>query len=772
MSRLSKVIKRDNIVVDFDENKIETAIIKARDSSNSKTSNNVCKLYTTIIVETLEEKYENFPTVDNIQDIVEDILMKYDKKIAREYIAYRRKRDNARSEGLDIMNTISDIISKDSMDIDLKRENANIDTNTSMGTMLKIGSEVSKEYYCRNILKPHIAKAHIDGDIHIHDLDFYALTETCCQIDISKLLKNGFSTGHGYLREPSNIITASALACIIIQADQNDQHGGQAIPNFDYGLAPYVAKSFVKNVIKYLDMNNILEPEISLIKKKLEDYLSINNLIMDSRGLIFVKDTIVKSVYTRCLSPETCINKATEYTKKDVHQAMEAFIHNMNTLHSRAGAQVPFSSINYGTDTSIEGRLIVRSILDATWEGMGHGETPIFPIQIFKVKDGVNYNSDDPNYDLFKYAMRVSAKRLFPNFSFIDAPFNKQYYKEGHPETEIAYMGCRTRVIGNNYDKNREIVFGRGNLSFTSINLPRIAIEVTNEYASSNYIATNETESISKKVEMFYKILDKRINLVHEQLLDRFKIQCSKKVKNYPFLMGQGIWIDSDKLSDEDSVGEILKHGSLTTGFIGLAECLKSLTGYHHGESSVSQKLGLEIVKYMRDACDRKSKETGLNFTLIATPAEGLSGTFIRKDKKKYGIIEGVTDREYYTNSFHVPVYYKIDAMNKIKIEAPYHNLTNGGHISYVEMDGDPLKNLEAFESIIRLMHDGGVGYGSINHPVDRCTICGYTGIIDDECPICGNNGIDPVPLEKIRANIMHKKQRAISSDIKCCKGE
>ena len=420
-------------------------------------------------------------------------------------------------------------------------------------------------------------------------------------------------------------------------------------------------------------------------------------------------------------------------TDRAVYQAMEALIHNLNTMHSRAGAQIPFSSLNYGMDTSDEGRMIIKNLLLATEKGLGNGETPIFPIQIFRIKEGINYNGGDPNYDLFKLACRVSAKRLFPNFSFIDAPFNLQYYKEGSPETEVAYMGCRTRVIGNVYDKNREIVFGRGNLSFTSINLPRIAIK-----AHGN-------------IEWFFEELDRKIDIVIGQLLERFKIQCSKKVKNYPFLMGQGIWIDSDKLSWEDTLEEVLKHGTLTLGFIGLAECLKALIGSHHGETAEAQNLGLEIVGYMRKRMDEESKKTGLNFTLIATPAEGLSGRFVRMDKKKFGIIEGVTDRDYYTNSFHIPVYYNISAFDKIRLEAPYHALTNAGHITYVELDGDPSNNLEAFEQIVRCMKESGIGYGSINHPVDRDPVCGYNGIINDVCPKCGRREEDGPNFERIR---------------------
>ena len=411
---------------------------------------------------------------------------------------------------------------------------------------------------------------------------------------------------------------------------------------------------------------------------------------------------------------------------------MEALIHNLNTMHSRAGAQVPFSSLNYGTDTSAEGRMVIKNILLALDAGLGNGETPVFPIHIFKVKEGVNYNSSDPNYDLYKLSIRVSAKRMFPNHSFLDAPFNLHYYRENRPETEIAYMGCRTRVIGNEYDPTKEIVTGRGNLSFTSINLPRIAIEANHD------------------INKFFEILNERMNLVIEQLLHRYNIQKHKMIRNYPFLMEQGVWIDSDKLKPDDMVGDILNHGTLAVGFIGLAEALIALIGKHHGESDEAKQLGLKIITAMRNRVDTEAKNTHLNFSLLATPAEGLSGRFVNMDAKKYGIIPGVTDREYYTNSFHIPVYYSISAFDKIKIEAPYHELTNGGHISYVEMDGDPLQNLEAFEQIIRCMKESGIGYGSINHPIDRDPVCGYTGIIGDTCPKCGRSENNQI-FERIR---------------------
>ena len=427
--------------------------------------------------------------------------------------------------------------------------------------------------------------------------------------------------------------------------------------------------------------------------------------------------------------------QAYKETNRATYQAMEALVHNLNTMNSRAGAQTPFSSINYGTDITPEGRMVIENILLANEAGLGNGETPIFPIHIFKIKEGINYNPEDPNYDLFKLACRVSAKRLFPNFSFIDAPYNLQYYKEGDYRTEISYMGCRTRVIGNTYDPDREIVTGRGNLSFTSVNLPRLAIKADHD------------------LDKFFEGLDHMMNLAIDQLMDRFRIQAQKKVRNFPFLMGQGIWLDSEGLGPDDCIGEVLKHGTLSVGFIGLAETLKALIGEHHGESERARALGLEIIGRMRKRLDDESKATGLNFSLLATPAEGLSGRFVGMDAKKYGVIEGVTDRDYYTNSFHVPVHYPISAFEKIQIEAPYHALTNAGHISYVELDGDPLENLAAFEKVIRCMKESGIGYGSINHPVDRDPVCGFTGIIGDKCPMCGRPEKDhnQVSFERIR---------------------
>ena len=424
--------------------------------------------------------------------------------------------------------------------------------------------------------------------------------------------------------------------------------------------------------------------------------------------------------------------RALKKADRDTYQAMEGFVHNLNTMHSRAGAQTPFSSINYGTDTSPEGRMVIRNILLALEAGLGHGETCIFPIHIFKVKEGVNYNEGDPNYDLFRLSCRVSAKRLFPNYTFLDAPYNLQYYVPGRPETEVATMGCRTRVMGNVYDPTRQIAYSRGNLSFTSINLPRLAIE---------------SEGNEK---LFYEKLQAMLELVTQQLLDRFEIQANKHIYNYPFLMGQGVWLDSDHLTLQDDLREVLKHGTLSIGFIGLAETLTSLYGKHHGEAEDIQAKGIEILTFMRNYCDSKSQEMKMNITLLATPAEGLSGRFIRMDKKRYGKIKGVTDREYYTNSFHIPVWYPISVYDKIRLEGPYHALCNAGHISYVELDGDTARNVEAFETVVRHMHDCGVGYGSINHPVDRDPICGYVGIIGDVCPRCGRREGEEIAPERV----------------------
>ena len=980
---IESVRKRDGRIVYFNQEKIGSAIARAFAASKEATLNpSEISDCSRDVVKMIEEKFKDgaTPSVEDIQDAVETVLISRNHPAAaKAYILYRAERTRIREADSRLMHTLTDIIKKDAADSDIKRENANINSDTAMGSMLKIGSETSKYYYDLHVLNPIHAKAHREGDIHIHDLDFLTQTTTCCQIELSSLFQGGFSTGHGVLREPNDIASYSALACIAIQANQNDQHGGQSIVDFDYGMAPGVKKTFVKNYRR--NLARVLEivgrhqdPEI-WAKEILENVEHNLGLVPEFAGNAAFDQEMLQHHLSGIDKPEMLLKivhkNAVNETRRATYQAMEALIHNLNTMNSRAGAQVPFSSINYGTDTSPEGRLVMEQVLLATEAGLGRGETPIFPIQIFRVKEGINFNPGDPNYDLYHLAIRVSAKRLFPNFSFLDAPFNLKYYKPGHPETEAAYMGavtgedvitirvdgrvhtlpfkeaydrfhewprpveildrgnfvkikawqnypdggdwydvkfsngrylrmasdhplptqrgrvmcqdlkvgdevplanytcippthhpskiapftaelfshdslpfgllgetahyryaflermikrrgycvkneatenntiafvtkhktlalqqlalieslelhgdfeilkdvdgerysvsivlaeerqksrpttatiteitfvgetgqrrydvttesdrfdvsginshnCRTRVLGNVHDPSREIAPRRGNLSFTSINLPRIAINSKGDW------------------DKFYEELQGKMFMVADQLLERLEIVSRKKVYNFPFLMGQGVWLDSEKLEWDQEVREVLKHGTLSIGFIGLAECLKMMTGKHHGESAECQELGLKIVGFMRGLTDKMSQDTKLNFTLLATPAEGLSGRFVRMDRERFGVIEGVTDREYYTNSFHVPVYYPISAFEKIEIEGPYHELTNAGHISYVEMDGDPTKNLEAFEKIIRHMHDCGVGYGSINHPVDRDPVCGYNGIIGDTCPKCG----------------------------------
>lgn len=742
---ISYIIKRDGRRESFDLDKIANAVFRAAQSVGGTdaamardVAEKTCALY-----EQLHGSQE--PTVEEIQDLVEKELIECGHaQTAKAYILYRYERTRDREVKSNLMKIMNELTFDSAKDSDIKRENANIDGDTAMGTMLKYGSSAAKEFYEMRVLKPEHAKAHRNGDIHIHDLDFLTLTTTCCQIDLIQLFQHGFSTGHGFLREPNDISSYSALACIAIQSNQNDQHGGQSVPNFDYAMAGGVKKTYRKrylqNVARALELLTDIEEPQAFVKSYAAAIQQETGLIPCLANNNGYQEAEAQKLSERLTADQIATiqafakKNAYRETNRATYQAMEALIHNLNTMNSRAGAQTPFSSINYGTDTTPEGRMVIENVLLAEEAGLGNGETPIFPIHIFKVKEGVNYNKEDPNYDMFKLACRVSAKRLFPNFAFLDAPYNLQYYKPGDYRTEIAYMGCRTRVIGNEYDPTREIVTGRGNLSFTSINLPRLAIKANGD------------------IDKFFTLLNNMMDLTIEQLTDRFAIQCQKKVRNYPFLMGQGVWLDSEGLGPDDSVAEVLKHGTLSVGFIGLAETLKALIGKHHGESAEAQELGLKIIQTMRDRTDLESKKTGLNFSVLATPAEGLSGRFVRMDRERYGVIPGVTDRDYYTNSFHVPVYYPIRAVDKIRLEAPYHALTNGGHISYVEMDGDPVQNIAAFEKVIRCMKEAGIGYGSVNHPVDRDPCCGFTGIIGDSCPQCGRTEHSgDVGFERIR---------------------
>ncbi|MBQ7104334.1 MAG: anaerobic ribonucleoside triphosphate reductase [Bacilli bacterium] len=754
-----KVVKRNGKKVDFDGTKIAVAIKKGFDNLKTAqyahlslgveyTEKDSQKVFQAVM-KRIDKEYKDAEKIkiEEIQDMIEAELKKKGYTDVYESFAdYREKRRQSREMFVDdkkmhkFLKTIEGLGLKSSVEDNTKRENANVNGDTAMGTMLQYGSTVSKEFAKAYLMKKRYADAHDNGDIHIHDMDFMPMgTTTCNQIDLEKLFKNGFSTGHGHLRTPNDIMSYSALAAIAIQSNQNDQHGGQSIPAFDYYLAPGVLKTFKKqfkqtiaDLLDYTDFNKFIN--MATIAKEIDKLDSI-----DVDLAMFEKYEKESEQLRRLFS--MAYDKALAKTDRITFQAMEAFVHNLNTMHSRAGAQVPFSSINFGTDTSLEGRMVIKNYLLAVDKGLGHAETPIFPISIFKVKEGVNYNEEDPNYDLFKLSCKVSAKRLFPNFSFIDAPYNLQYYKPDDYRTEVGYMGCRTRVLANVVDPDKSITPGRGNLSFTSINLPRLGIK---------HGIVNGRESAD--MEGFYQELDELLELVKDQLLERFEIQCSKYIYNFPFLLGQGVWLDSEKLKGNDRIRRVLKHGTLSIGFIGLAECLKALVGKHHGENEDSQKLGLEIIGHIRKRCDEFSQKHNLNFTCLATPAEGLSGRFTSIDKAIYGKIKGVTDRSYYTNSFHVPVHYNITIKNKLHIEAPYHALTNAGHISYIELDGDPSENLDAFERVIRIMKEEGIGYGAVNHPVDRDPVCGYVGVIGDVCPGCGRREGESVSLERITA--------------------
>jgi ribonucleoside-triphosphate reductase len=705
--------KRDGRKVKFAPEKIVSAIAKAGQATGEFDERKAFSLADRVL-DKIEKDLKEVPTVEQIQDAVEEVLMNSSyKDTARAYILYRNERTKERESKSHLMNTYRTIAhAMADEDSDVKRSNANVDGNTAMGKMLQFGAEGSKEFALKYLLNPKHAAAHIAGDIHIHDLDFWATgTLTCCQTDpIGLFADGGFNTGHGFLRTPNSIGSYAALAAIILQANQNEQHGGQSIPNFDYAMSEGVNKTYRKtvkaNYAKYLKFTN--KKVSSLTDKK------IAQLNYDEKIKGF---------------PEEIFIEAKADTDKQTQQAMEGFVHNLNTMHSRAGAQVPFTSINFGTDTSPAGYLVSDKFLDAIDSGLGHGETAIFPIAILKVKEGINYNPEDPNYNLFKKSMAVSARRLFPNFVFLDAPFNAQYYKPGDYTSEVATMGCRTRVMSSVFPDSDGRATGRGNCSFTTINLPRIGIR--------HGIALGKRATPDWKG--YYKELDEKLNLAAEQLMERYDFQAKKHVRNFPFLMGQGNWMDSEKLTPNDTLESVIKHGTLSIGFIGLAESLKAMLGEHHGESKAAAAKGFEIIEHMRKTCDELAQKHQLNFSLLATPAEGIAGRFTKIDRQMYGKIDGVTDREFYTNSYHVPVYHPIGAFEKIDIEAPYHALCNAGHITYIELDGDPSQNLDAFEAVIRHMKEANVGYGSVNHPVDRDPACGFSGIIAGSvCPSCG----------------------------------
>lgn len=752
-----KVKKRDGRIVDFDYHFIAKAIHSAFISLYPSTEDTLTSIAVSNVCTEISDTYNDGSVIDieDIQNTVEKELSQLDYNLARHYMSYRDTRTRSRNANSAINKTISKLIYVDSKDNDDKRENANIDSDASMGAMLKIGGTVTKEFNLNNLINPVYSQMHRDGLLHIHDLDFYALCFNCLQIPLAKLLRDGFATGHGYLRTPATIGSAATLTCIILQASQNDMFGGQAIPTFDYDLAPYVAKSYVRNIARFLEAHfidahkcfeyeNLKENFI----KPLDEYIVKHRTIDNNDGHLTILQKLNDIIINAGLDPNcftsdeqiACMsNYAQRTTDRETYQAMEATVHNLCTLASRAGAQVPFSSLNLGTCTTSEGRMVTRNLLLAVEAGLGYGETAIFPITVFKLKKGVNRYPGDPNYDLKKLALRVTAKRLFPNFVNLDAPFNLKYYKEGKPETEVTAMGCRTRTIANVYDPTKEVVTSRGNLFFTTINLPYIALDAV--------INAGEQD----RVEVFFNKLTKVLDDVVKLSLDRLETISRRKAKNYPFLMGQHLYIDSEKLMPDDEIRDVVKHGSMTAGFIGLSEALVALTGMHHGESAASQELGLRIVKFMNDYMDETSKKLKLNFGVMGSPAEGCSGRLLRLTRKKFGIVDGVTDKEYFTNSFHIDVRYSISAYDKIQLEAPYHQYCPAGQISYLELTADAVNNLDGLETLVDAMCDAGMGYFAINHPVDRDPVCGYVGYFPDGvCPRCGRREGEGVPVSKL----------------------
>ncbi len=726
-----QVIKRDGRVVNFNEERIINAITMAMAQTTGGVDIDLANKIASSVERQLEDK--NQASVYEIQDLVEKRLMASSRKeVAQSYITYRYNRDVARkSKTKDIF---LDIIGAKANDI--TRENANMNADTPAGMMMKFASETTKPFVDDFLLSPEVRKASQEGYIHIHDKDYYPTKSlTCLQHPLDKILKNGFKAGHGSSRPAKRIETASIIGCISMETIQNEMHGGQAIPAFDYYLAPYVKSTFIEEIKK-------LEKAFGKDFSKLYDYKVKDYIKKDLDGLEGEKRVV-----------QVAINN----TVDRVHQAMEAFIHNMNTIHSRGGNQVVFSSINYGTDTSPEGRCIIREMLTSTYEGVGNGETAIFPIQIWKKKRGINYLPEDRNYDLYKYSCKVAAKRFFPNYINLDATFNQNdKWREDDPNRyyyECATMGCRTRVFENRFGEKTSV--GRGNLSFTTLNLPKLAIESAYEaqekvgikFELGTNSEENMTSSYNKTVKkIFMNKLEEYARIAAQQLYERYKFQSTAIAKQFPLLMA-GMWQDSENLKPTDNVEPVLKHGTLSIGFIGLAECLIALTGKHHGESEKSQELGIEIITRLKELCDDFANKYNLNFSVLATPAEGLSGRFTRKDKKDFGIIPGITDREYYTNSNHVPVWYKCTAEHKAKIEAPYHILTRAGHIFYIELDGDATHNPETVEAVVDLMDKYNMGYGSINHTRSRCMNCGFENADADliKCPECGSEDIDTI---------------------------
>ncbi len=703
---IQTVVKRDGRIVGFNEQKIMAAIRKAMLHTDKGEDTSLI----TQIADHIAYRGKSQMNVEDIQDAIEMELMKSARKdVAQRYIAYRNQRSIARkAKTRDVFMSIVNAKNND-----ITRENANMNADTPAGMMMKFASETTKPFVDDYLLSQEVRDAVLHNYIHIHDKDYYPTKSlTCVQHPLDIILKNGFTAGHGSSRPAKRIETAAVLACISLETCQNEMHGGQAIPAFDFYLAPFVRMSYqeeVRNLEKLAgkDLSRLYDIEI-------EDYIEkpLDGLEGEAR------------------LEQHAINK----TVNRVHQAMEAFIHNMNTIHSRGGNQVVFSSINYGTDTSAEGRCIMREILLSTYEGVGNGETAIFPIQIWKKKRGVNYLPEDRNYDLYQLACKVTARRFFPNFLNLDATFNQNdKWDANDPERykwEIATMGCRTRVFEDRWGEKTSVA--RGNLSFTTINIVKLAIECM------------KIENKQQRIDIFFSKLDNILDITAKQLDERFQFQKSAMAKQFPLLM-QYLWVGANKLKPEETIESVINHGTLGIGFIGLAECLVALTGHHHGESQEAQELGLKIVTYMRDRANGYSEQYHHNYSILATPAEGLSGKFTKKDRKEFGVIKGVTDRDYYTNSNHVPVYYKCTALKKAQIEAPYHDLTRGGHIFYVEIDGDATHNPSVISSVVDMMDKFNMGYGSVNHNRNRCLDCGYENATADldVCPKCGGHHID-----------------------------
>ncbi|MDE7379095.1 MAG: anaerobic ribonucleoside triphosphate reductase [Paraprevotella sp.] len=703
---IQTVVKRDGRIVGFNEQKIAAAVRKAMMHTEQGEDMELVNQ----ITDRIAVRGKSQMTVEAIQDAVEMELMKSSRKdVAQKYIAYRNQRSIARkAKTRDLFLEIINIKSND-----VTRENANMNADTPAGMMMKFASETTKPFVDDYLLSDEVREAVKNNYLHIHDKDYYPTKSlTCVQHPLDNVLTNGFSAGHGESRPAKRIETASILACISLETAQNEMHGGQAIPAFDFYLAPYVRATYIEE-IKVLEELYVSDFS-ALYQRPIDDYIT--------RPLEWLG------------GDERLVQHAVNKTVARVHQAMEAFIHNMNTIHSRGGNQVVFSSINYGTDTSAEGRCIIREILRSTYEGVGNGETAIFPIQIWKKKRGVSYLPEDRNYDLYQYACKVTARRFFPNFINLDAPFNRnELWKADDPKRylwETATMGCRTRVFENRFGPKTSI--GRGNISFSTVNIVRLAIECM------------DIPGREERIAAFFARLDNMLEVTARQLHERFDFQRTAFAKQFPLVMSS-LWLGCEKLSGADTIAPVINQGTLGIGFIGLAECLVALTGKHHGEDAASQELGLKIVAYMRDRANEFSERYQHNYSVLATPAEGLSGRFTRGDRKKFGILPGITDRDYYTNSNHVPVYYKCSARHKAEIEAPYHDLTRGGHIFYVEIDGDATHNPEAIMRVVDMMDKYDIGYGSVNHNRNRCMACGYEDAEADlkACPRCGSTHID-----------------------------